>query len=199
MPIWEKFFFPSVPKSFDLVPLTIPEEYAKTKYGDEGFWKMCRWGGGERVRLVKQHQGEIVAFCGCDQEFFGDCVPDLLSRMEDRDFLTPNNATESGPIRLCADFQVIRCTPMTLAYQEKVYSEIGDGDDEWILNAHRDMVKWMELPRNLYWNLAGTGWTKGQSIPKPPNGMLHFHANWTVGLENKLSLLEAARNAVKNI
>lgn len=60
-------------------------------------------------------------------------------------------------------------------------------------------VKWTYLPVEFFGGgtLTGRQWEPGASLKVPKNIVLH-HANWTVGLENKIAQLELVRGIVTN-
>ena len=198
-PLW-RLFSASVPKGFDLCPIEVPGEFDGVLWEEARYWRLMKWIVGERVARVRQNQGQIIATSGCDSVFFGDCVPDLLARIERFDYLAssdcaiaidddPARLISSVPVRLCSCLQVVRCNAVNLALQQQIYDRAGRGSDDSILNALRDTVRWRALPRPLYWNISTPGWKAGDYVPAPPTEMRWFHANWAMGTEHKLALI----------
>jgi len=62
-------------------------------------------------------------------------------------------------------------------------------------NSHR--VRWGYLPPDFFGGgtLTACVWSPGDSLPIPHNILLH-HANWTVGLENKIAQLKYVKSVV---
>lgn len=60
-------------------------------------------------------------------------------------------------------------------------------------------IKWDYLPDEFYnvGILTRKHWSPGMHLPIPENIVLH-HANWTKGIENKISQLEYVRDMVRN-
>lgn len=52
-------------------------------------------------------------------------------------------------------------------------------------------VRWAVLPHRLYW-LPGYLYDSPEEL-SPPRGMVLHHANWTIGIENKLTQLEVIK------
>jgi len=59
-------------------------------------------------------------------------------------------------------------------------------------------IKWRFLPDNFFCpGLVNSGyWEPGQSLPIPQNIIMH-HANWSVGVENKIAQLKYVRDTVE--
>ncbi|MFA5008208.1 MAG: putative nucleotide-diphospho-sugar transferase [Candidatus Omnitrophota bacterium] len=59
-------------------------------------------------------------------------------------------------------------------------------------------VKWGYLPKEFFGGgtLTGKLWSPGMSLPIPKNIILH-HANWTIGVENKIAQLKYVRGVVE--
>ena len=145
-------------------------------------------------------------------EFYGDANQDLMQRIAGYDFLTPENAPGTGTS--CGCLQVFRAGRATFDFYQAVYHDkaIGTVPDDPLIDKYRHMVKYVLLPRELYWNIAAQPWLVDADNPKPPRGMfwniavqpwpvdvnrlrpnkgiIWAHFNFVVGLEKKLALRE---------
>jgi len=189
MPLWERFAA-SVPRGFELTPVEIPSGYDGAQWDTSQYWALMQWLVSMRARLVQDHMGEVIALSGCDSVFYGDPIDELRIRLEYSDFLAVNDLDAPAPVRLCACLQVMRCTANVRAYQEAIAKRAGKGSDDTIMNELRHMVTWKALPRERFWSIA-RAWKPDEPVPTPPASLVWFHANWTVGVQNKLALLDA--------
>ena len=78
--------------------------------------------------------------------------------------------------------------------------EVFDKNKQWAIHCRPHFsnsygIKWRYLPMEFFGGgtLTGKQWTPGTSLVIPRNIVLH-HANWTVGLENKIAQLQYVRN-----
>ncbi len=170
---------------------------------------MLRWLIEWRATLVRTEK-EVFATSGTDTEFYRDPVPDLEARIKDKDLLGADDSPGlqyvglKGPSKLCSCLYVIRPGPQMSALFDRVLQDprIGKGDDDPVLNEHRDMVRWAALPHEMYWNLfhwhkpLPQCWHMGDHVPDPPNEIKWFHANFCIGMTAKLFLLEVIRKRV---
>ena len=193
-PLWD-IFFKSVKEktSFEFYPQPIPTEFDGANYGEPRYWKLMRWMGLDKMRLIMDNWGEVITITGCDMEFYGDAALDLKARIKNLDFLTPEN--EAGIKTSCGCLQVLRCGHKTHDFYDAVYNndKIGTVPDDPLIDKYRGMVSYALLPRELYWNACGSLWTIGKPIPEPPKTIIWFHGNWCLGLENKVALLNGVR------
>lgn len=189
-PMWEQYFAPSVPKSFELIPIDVPAQYDGCNYGEPRFFALMKWIVGQRVKVIKENLGGQIASSGCDSFFVGDPVPDFQERLKRVNFIAANDASEPRQ-RLCACLQALNCNLHTLEFQYAIWHCAGSGSDDTIMNNLRGMVSCECLPRRWYWNIADLGrpWQPGQPRPLVPRGVLWIHGNYTVGLANKMTLL----------
>ncbi len=192
LPLWE-IFSKSVQEqtSFTFLPLSIPAEFDGAKYGEDKYFWLMRWIGLDRLRLLKENLGDTLVFSGCDMEFFGDACLDLEQRFTGADYLMPRN--DPGNDTGCGCLQALRANEATVKLYGKVYAGAGRVPDDPLLDQHRGMAAWRLLPREKYWNLGGSLWQAGKPVPQPPKEILWFHANWTIGLANKLFLLNEVK------
>ena len=60
-------------------------------------------------------------------------------------------------------------------------------------------IKWAYLPKEFYCGgiLTGKHWQPGTELPLPRNIFLH-HANWTIGIENKIAQLKLVKDMIEH-
>lgn len=182
--------------SFELHAEELPAKYDGCHWGMPVYHELLRWLVERRLHLLESHT-EVFATSGIDTEFWRDAVPDLSARMNgllSYDLLGADD--NPGPTRLCSCLYVMRPTEELKALMRRVLDDprCGNEPDDPILNEHRDMVHWCALPHDLYWNTL-CPWKAGDALPPLPKNVIWTHANYTVGLENKLALMDAVREA----
>jgi hypothetical protein len=155
----------------------------------------------EKINLVIDNidlnDPEPFAYSDCDVQFFRD----LDFQMEDIDIFFQN---DFFPNNHCAGFFIAKQNQRVLDFFLKVkdkFIESMDGKihDQIIINnlffEGYDGIKKSMLPSNKYWTVAfstgGNPWTN-QEI-KLPSELIAHHANFTVGIKNKLLLLEKVK------
>ena len=186
--------------SFTLCAEPLPEHFDGVHYGQEHYVELLRYLVEWRQRLVRTETEPFVT-AGIDAEFFGDPVKDIEARIATHDLVgADDNPTVH---RICSCLYAIQPRRAVDDLFQKVLDDPlfgfgpGKDTDDPSLNRHRDMVRWQALPHNLYWNTLGL-WNIGDPEPMPPREMLWFHANYTIGLDNKLALLRAVRRVVES-
>jgi len=177
-------------------------------YGEPGFCETCLdkvdvvLGAIEHQRIY--HEAEPFLYSDVDVSFFGDDVAaDLLRQLGEHDVAFQDD----GPAGRCAGFFMVRPNDRTARFFRGVRDLMVERntDDQACLNmvleedgCDLDHVLLDSSYFNLH-NVAGRMWTpdEGKLIPESiPLVLRAFHANWTVGVENKLRLLGEVRAIV---
>ena len=146
------------------------------------------------IDVVRQNQGDVVAWFDVDIQFFGRCSARMLECLGDRDFCfqsefwPPNGQINVGVM-------VVRCNPKTLAFFQKAraqdFSSLRFHDQTVIqnlLDAGESDVRWGVLPAE-FWAYSHGG--------MPPDGLLLHHANGEGVLAKKIEQLNAVRHYVQ--
>jgi hypothetical protein len=201
--LWENFSESVIKKtSFEFCPAEIPSQFDGVVYGQPIYYELLKWLIQWRIDLVNKEK-EVFVTSGADTEFYGDPVANMTQLIEGKDLLAANDDPTGtldryGPAKLCSCLYVIRPGPNVTAFFQKICDDprAGRSADDPIANEIRDMVRWGALPHNLYWNTLKM-FNKGGIIPQPPKEMLWFHANYTIGYENKLEMMQKVREAMR--
>jgi hypothetical protein len=175
-----------------------------------------------KVRLmldaIRENWGKIFVYSDVDVQFFGKTEPLIDDAMRDCDVVAQRDAHPkmsaaknrqfSG--HLCAGFLACRANEQTLHLWEDVLAyglKHPDKHDQQALNfllngltgrqmRNRYGVRWGFLPEAFF----GPGpqltevWKPGMQLELPRPIVMH-HANWTFGVDNKISQLAAVRQA----
>jgi len=123
---------------------------------------------------------------------------EILQSMENKDIVCQLDDPHGN---LCTGFFAVRANELTLQLWQEVHKAIHiEHRDQYAFNRLiREMkaIRFGYLPAQFFG--AGTfnakSWHMGQRfyIPKFP---IMFHANWTIGVDNKIALLQQARKII---
>jgi len=143
-----------------------------------------------------------LVFADCDIQFFGNLEFDLNSFdiLFQHDFYDKN---------YCAGFFICRQNEKVLNFFKMVYEEFkssmnGKIDDQYVVNNilnNRTLdLSFGLLPSDKYWTVAfstnGNVWNNQPVVC--PNTIIMHHANFTIGVDNKIILMDIVKNMLGN-
>ena len=188
-------FKPSIPKGMKLVLKRLPQVTATGNYAEEGAAKTFA----AKVELVIEAcrtEREPFVYSDCDVRFYGPVEQDLLAQLGANDIAFQDDG-EGGA---CAGFFIVKPSPtMHQFFRDVLVRARGVRSDQDAMNEILDHsgIKWTMLSRRYYSvGQEGHHWKPGMPV-HPPRDILAHHANWTVGVENKLALLRLVQKAPK--
>jgi hypothetical protein len=159
------------------------------------------------IAAIKECWGDIFLYSDCDITFYGCTKNELLKSIENKDIVCQQD-DPSG--QLCTGFFVARGNNATLDLWQRIRNALEtERRDQLLFNRYirrRHDISWGYLSRSFFG--AGMGmpyggsklllcklgickpqlWVPGVKLYLPDNVVIH-HANWTIGIENKLSQL----------
>jgi hypothetical protein len=200
-PMFDQHFAPSVPLSgLVLQPPRILEQKCPTGvYESAGFQETCM----DKMRYllnILEVETEPFVFSDVDVRFYGRVVEDLMELAGDSDDeKAPNPLFQSdGPGGACTGFMLWSPCPWAVSLVEDVIQTMGEKHIEDQIGMHHVLRALGLTPALLpsrYWTVGQTGrhWNPGQPV-RPPHDLLMHHANWTVGVENKMDLLQLVKD-----
>lgn len=139
-------------------------------------------------QICEQEMGNVFIISDVDVQFFSDPIDQLLLELGDFDI-----AGQDDIHAMCSGFFVCRANESTL----KMFTSMVDNyrlEDQTSLNDNLHMVKHKRLSHrffNVAHYLNGTWDNRYFDIPED---IIIHHANWTVGVQNKIELLKLVRN-----
>jgi len=145
------------------------------------------------VILAALNETEEFIFADCDIQFFKPFVHHVQSALKHYDI-----ACQEDRGSLCAGFFGCKSNDKTRALFTNIKSKFREMvNDQVALNNLKDIVSSTTLNReqfytigNFFENNNGTFvWDNVTNITPPPNILLH-HANYVVGVDNKINLLK---------
>lgn len=203
--IYSGFFLDSYKKYLshhELISKKVSQISPTGEYESEGFDLMML----EKVNLILENidllDDNPFLYTDCDVQFFGN----LEFEIDNYDILFQNDFTSNNH---CAGFFIAKQNQKVFDFfyevKKRLMNSIGSKThDQTIINnlfeEGYDKISKNMLPYKKYWTVAfstnGAIWS-GQEILVPDEIIAH-HANFTIGINNKLELLKRVKE-IKNI
>ena len=191
-----KIFMENFPYSenIDLVVRKMPQECKDASYLSKG-WNSTMTRKVQYVieALNETAENEWFVHSDCDIVLFEGWEDILQSCPSDIDMINQNDHSV-----LCAGFFLCKNNVRTRELWNKVLEHMGNFEhDQWAMNEWIRKIPELKvnvLPISYFtYGLLGNGIWNGQEfiIPDAKN-LKMFHANWTVGVDNKIKLLREA-------
>jgi hypothetical protein len=202
--MYKKYFLASFQKhliGYELHAKRIDQISPSGEYKSKG-WDLTML---EKIDMIIETidlSGEAFIYADCDVQFFGDILHDLGNNdiMFQQDYFSDN---------YCAGFFIAKQNKAVLDFFVKVKETFIASVNE--VNADQSVINRLLrlgypitasiLPANKYWTVAfatdGAPWN-GQDINVPSQIVMH-HANFTIGVENKMALLEQVKNKLQKL
>lgn len=188
--LYKSFFVPTLPKDLELHSSLIPQECETANFKEKGWKQTCYRKTEIFLKACEENTNDIFVFSDVDVQFFNNTIVDiLLEELSDYDLACQY---DTGYLPYCSGFFVCRVNSRTkdLFYKiNKLYIE----EDQTSLNYYIKTCNAKFLSSRFYTvaQSIGTVWI-GQDFDIPNNILMH-HANWVVGIKNKVSLLKLVR------
>lgn len=192
--LFERFFYPGylehLSQDFDLI-------VAKGEQLCSGSYKQTNWDLQLRDRaicvneFIQTAQSKYFLFSDVDILFYKNVKDELLEEIKGFDLIFQDDSFKEVPINFCCGFYFGRINKTTKAFFKRMTTEyIDDLDDQENLNLRLSRskgIRYKSLSRRFY-NLRS--WRPGNEIKYPDFPIVMYHANFAVGVANKLFLLE---------
>lgn len=200
IPLLNAHFLPSVPFDMQMILMHMPQECPTGSYYSQGWSKTMAYKA-KAIEHALQVETEPFFVVDADARFYGPFADDALACLNDADIAFQYEGAAAHPQNaLCAGCYIARPSSRLAAAFARAWALIprvgGDQLALGVVLARTPTIHTVRLPRR-YWSQgrdSGAVWTPGQPVG-PPTDLLVHHANWCVGVENKLALLEAVRLA----
>lgn len=187
----ETHFLPSIPPGFDVVLRRHEQLCPSGVFGSQG-WDAAME---EKVRFrleAIENEAEPFILCDVDLRFYGLNVGEVMAWSRHGDLLCQDDGAE-----LCTGFMILRRSAVTRALFLRVLATIKNvGREQPALNvavASMFELRVTKLPRDRFWTagLVDGVWDGRSPITPPPADMIVHHANWVMGTNRKLAMLNA--------
>lgn len=199
---FKNFLLPTARREYEIVSRCEDHQFCESAEFESTGWretqynKVLFW-----IQAIKDNMGELILCVDTDIQFFGPTKSLLIKTMGRNDLLYQRN-NDKGDI--CSGLFVCRCSYKTLnifeivAKRLKSIMDINGGGEQYVM---QDLFKegWHGLKigmlnRSQFW-CPGIHYKKTSSLDIPSDILIH-HANWTIGVENKIKQLEYVKSFV---
>lgn len=189
----ERHFLPSIPPGFDVV-LRKHKQLCPSGVFNSNGWDAAME---EKVRFrldAIENETEPFILCDVDIRFYNFGVGEALAWAASADLLCQDDGAE-----LCSGFMILRRSPLVRDLFLRVLSTLRNvGREQPALNvAIQSMFAFRagKLPRDRFWTagLVDGVWDGQAPITPPAPSMVMHHANWAMGVERKLAMLDAVQ------
>ena len=197
--LYEDYFIKSlINTDFDKVNLIVTKVEQQSKSGafmEAGWLVTMRDKMDLLCEAIDENWGSWFIFADCDIQFLKPFYDDLCLHKNDQYDLIAQSDTGT----ICAGFFLAKADTKLKKLFNKVRKNItNDFNDQVALNAYSDMIEWRLLDSSKYFTIGnfngGKVWNGETDIIIPENILVH-HANFTVGVENKILLMEYVKNS----
>ncbi len=156
------------------------------------------------IATIKANKGKHIIYSDPDVQFFDGFAEDVLGYLDNNSevdaFCQNDYPRHPTQVSLCTGFMVLKCNDRLQNVFEKSLQNIDRfRHDQDAFNFFREGFKWRVLPEEKYYTVAyntGNAVWNGEKYDNIPKTILMHHANWTVGVENKLNLLDYIKREV---
>ena len=215
-----EWFRPSLKDNFEVILIKGTYQKQAVNYQENGWYDITREKTEYIIKAIQDNWNEVFIFSDPDIQFFLKTENCIRNLSKNRDLVlqrdSPSGKICSGFFALRGNDKTLR---LWQDIYNLIGSEKGDDQDclnslmlitsnflikclyklldlktkyqfsKYGLNPYG--IKWEYLPKEFLsgGNVTGRYWKPGMSLELPKNIIMH-HANWTVGLKNKLAQLE---------
>lgn len=186
--LYENYFLKTLPDEFNLHVIEDDQQHCKTgSFYQEGWDKTCYKKVELFIKACEESMGSHFFYCDVDVQFFGKVAEQLLLEIEDYDI-----ACQEDIGSFCSGVFICKANETTL----NMFKTMKDNyvkEDQTTLNNHLYMCKHKKLSHKFF--------TFGHVVPRPwqgeqfeiPKDILVHHANWVVGIKNKMRIMDYVR------
>lgn len=198
--IYHNYFLESLKKygpELELVTKVVDQKTMSGSFDEVGFNSTMKDKIALLLDAINENWGSWFIFSDCDIQFLDYFYEDLISYINnDKDIIA-----QSDLGTMCAGFFIGKADTNLKKIMEKIYNNIENfHNDQIALNYYNNMISWGLMDSNNYYTIAnsngGRVWNGDYNLKIPTDIIVH-HANFTIGVENKIKLLEYIKENVK--
>lgn len=187
--LYEKYFLKTLPKNFDLQVFEDKEQLCESaEYHNPGWTLTTKKKIDIFLKACVETMNDVFFYCDVDVQFFDDNIIDILiQELGDYDI-----ACQDDVCSYCSGVFVCKSNFKTLNMFQQMKKNFAR-DDQRTLNKHLYLCSHKLLPKSFF--TTGFLFKKwaGQDFTIPNNIVMH-HANWVVGVQNKIQMLDIVRS-----
>ena len=200
-PLQERYFEPTLPDDVDL-HLEFLDHPGEGLFHDESWRRAVIFKVELILEALRRHAGDVFAYTDVDVQFFGSFASWFHRALSRSDLIFQTDAP--GPA-LCTGFILCRSNEITRAFWRQVLDQMrkteAREDDQIVagrLAWTMPGLKFSYLPPIFYGGgtLTGRRWLPGERL-EIPRGLLMHHANFSIGVSQKILQLEHVQDQVR--
>lgn len=200
----DKFLKPSAIHDYNILAKECKQICQTGNYTEKGWTETQREKVKWWIESIKNNLGKIIVCSDVDVQLFEGSKKFLLQKIKNYDILFQKN-NETG-FDVCSGFFICKCSEEIISFMELVLLHLknkksGSGEqveiNKILCNYSAIKIKWNYLDRDKIWNPGGK--YKFLEDLKIPKKLLLHHANWCVGVEEKIKQLDFVKNKVSSI
>jgi hypothetical protein len=148
-------------------------------------------------RAITENDGNWFIYADCDIQFFDNIKNDInnyinLGMKENIDMFCQEDCNS-----ICAGFLLIRSSKKMNDFIDLISKERHKfNNDQLAMNQYANYIRYSFLPRNMYYTVGnyngGRVWNAGDTVYLPNKILLH-HANFTIGVKNKIIMMDQVK------
>jgi len=198
----DEYFLPSlIPGEYTLTIGQLPQRDPRGRFRTKGFNETMRERAlltAQAVRVAQQEGEEFFVQTDCDIQFFGRTVEILLNAIDGNDLVAESAKSwrGDGP-RLSGGFFICRASDLMYDVWSQIAARVtATTNEQQLLNRKKIRRQFRcNTLDNRFWS-PRRKWAPGQPLHVPDDIVMH-HANWTLGVGNKMKMLAAVRAKVQ--
>lgn len=188
-------------KNMELIITKFDQQCKSGVYMSDGWMKSMHDKVDLIIRGIEENWNEYFIHADCDIQFFGDIEKDIFEQIENEDILGIDDNPIDRNSEICCGFLVCKGNDKTLSVFKKVKELMsGQYHDQFVFNKIKNnFVSSKKLDFKYYEITHGNGpiiWDPSIPILKLNKNILVHHANWTMGVDNKIKMLETVKGLV---
>lgn len=207
--LYDAWFLPSIKDDFEIRSHFYDDVVGQGAFRADDWFEAINYKIDLIIQAIKENKSKkedkIFIFSDVDIQFFKPCENLIRTAMRSNDMVFQKDSP-SGMV--CTGFFACRANKKTLKFWRTARRLVKHSfPRRWhdqtaanflINNTKFGKLQWDYFPATIFsgGTLTGKRWDPGKQLPIPEDIILH-HANWTVGIENKIKQLEYVKNFVK--
>lgn len=200
-PMYDRFFYPSLRKLYSkdevkVRALHTPQISKTGSFMSQGFVETVDVKVDHILRALDEQEQFI--FADVDICFYKPFVDDIMNKLKNYDIVCQEDRDS-----LCSGFFACKSNSLTKGLFKEIKNHLraNNVNDQVSLNALKGIVTSGMLDKRAYYtvgnfftNKNGTNIWDNRTDIKPTKEMILHHANYVVGVDNKIKLLEMIQN-----
>jgi len=194
--LFDEFFNKTLPHhEFDLKVEVNPQECPSGAWYQQGWEETCIRKSRIVLEACRENMDGIFVFSDVDVQFFGNIKDLLLEELGDYDIACQNDTGDT----YCAGFFICRCNERTLSLFENMLNKF-EKDDQYCLNKYIHALgikaKFLSNKFLTVGNVIHSTWDESYGHVNFPKDILVHHGNFTIGVNNKIKLMDMVRKQI---